>query len=154
VGVLADNKRFGTSFGFDWVDLVVAPYTTVAEVEPGIDEELLLIAKTDDSANNEVAKRVVNALMIERRHGVDDFTIYDFCRIMDKFENLFAIMEAIVALIAGVALLIGGVGVTNMMLVSVSERVREIGIRRALGARPADVGAQFLIEAILLSSAG
>ena len=63
-------------------------------------------------------------------------------------------MELIVALLAGIALLIGGVGVMNMMLVAVSERVKEIGIRKALGARPREIGAQFLAEAILLALLG
>jgi putative ABC transport system permease protein len=63
-------------------------------------------------------------------------------------------MELIVALLAGIALLIGGVGVMNMMLVAVSERVKEIGIRKALGARPREIGAQFLAEAVLLAVVG
>ena len=63
-------------------------------------------------------------------------------------------MELIVALLAGIALLIGGVGVMNMMLVAVSERVKEIGIRKALGARPREIGAQFLTEAVLLAILG
>jgi putative ABC transport system permease protein len=114
----------------------------------------MLVAKTDDARSNDPVKRILNARLMERHHGVDDFTIYDFSTIMTKFEQVFAILEAIVGLIAGIALLIGGVGVMNMMLVSVSERVREIGIRKALGASPWDISAQFLCEATLLSGLG
>jgi len=154
IGVLANNERTGVGFGFDWTDLLVAPLETVAEMQPSARSETTVVTKTDDATHNDVVKRVVNARLVERHHGVDDFTIYDFSSIMGKFEAIFVIMEAVVGLIAGIALLIGGIGVMNMMLVSVSERVREIGIRKALGATPRDIGAQFLIEAMLLSGFG
>jgi putative ABC transport system permease protein len=73
---------------------------------------------------------------------------------MDRFETTFALLELLVALFSGIALIIGGVGIMNMMLVSVSERVREIGIRKALGATPANLSEQFLLESSLLSTAG
>ncbi|HVK63001.1 MAG TPA: ABC transporter permease [Polyangium sp.] len=154
VGVLANNERFGVGFGFDWVDLLIAPLETVAELLPRTRFETTVVAKTVDAKQNDAVKRIVNARLVSRHHGVDDFTIYDFSSIMGKFEMIFLIMEAVVGLIAGVALLIGGIGVMNMMLVSVSERVREIGIRKALGATPRDIGAQFLVEAMLLSGFG
>ncbi|WP_437999742.1 ABC transporter permease [Sorangium sp. So ce185] len=154
IGVLAASERMGFNFGFSWDDLLVAPIDTAADVEKDVRSSALLVLKTDDVRNNDPVKRIVNALLVERHHGVDDFTLYDFSSIMEQFEAVFATMKAIVGLIAGVALLIGGVGVMNMMLVSVSERVREIGIRKALGAAPGDISAQFLCEAALLSGAG
>jgi putative ABC transport system permease protein len=154
VGQLAEEDRFGVSFGFDWQELVVAPIETLADVDPVVRASAAIQVRTDDQGNNELVKRIVNAVLVERHHGVDDFEIIDFSRFMDKFHQVFAIMEAIVGFIAGIALLVGGVGVMNMMLVSVSERVREIGIRKALGASPRDIGAQFLWEAIVLSGTG
>ncbi|WP_437725925.1 ABC transporter permease [Sorangium sp. So ce861] len=154
IGVLAASERMGFNFGFSWDDLLVAPIDTAADVEKDVRTSALLVLKTDDVRNNDPVKRIVNALLVDRHHGVDDFTLYDFSGIMEQFEAVFATMKAIVGLIAGVALLIGGVGVMNMMLVSVSERVREIGIRKALGAAPGDISAQFLCEAALLSGAG
>jgi putative ABC transport system permease protein len=154
VGVLANQDRWGINFGFDWLDVVVVPLETLADVEPAAKKEAELLIKTDAPGSNEVVKRIANALLSARHHGVDDFQIFDFSSFMEKFHSIFAIMKVIVGFIAGIALLVGGIGVMNMMLVSVSERVREIGIRKALGASPKDIGRQFLCEAVLLSGTG
>lgn len=154
VGVFADNARFGTSFGFDWTDLVVAPGEAMGDLDPEVVARAAVFVKTDAPSSNDIVKRLVNA-RLERRHpGVDDFTLFDLSSVMTKFRAIFAGLELVVAVLSGIALLVGGVGVMNMMLVAVSERVREIGIRKALGARPRSIGVQFLTEAVLLSSFG
>lgn len=154
VGVLADNRRWGMSFGFDWNRLVVVPHRAAAAYEPGVAEKSAIALSTSAPANNESVKRIVNARLVDRRAGVDDFTIYDLGRVIERFEGAFLVMKLLVGLLAGIALVIGGIGVMNMMLVSVSERVREIGIRKALGATPSDLSRQFLVEASLLSISG
>lgn len=154
IGQLADNERWGINFGFDWTDIAVVPIDTYGDYDPIVLKGAELLVKTDDARHNDIVKRIANALLVERHHGVDDFEIFDFSNFMDKFHQTFRIMEVIVGFIAGIALLVGGVGVMNMMLVSVSERVREIGIRKAVGANPRDIGAQFLWEAIVLSGTG
>ncbi len=154
IGVLANNERFGVGFGFDWVDLVIAPSETMANLDPSVHTSAVVLVRTDSPASNDAVKRLVNARLVARHPGLDDFTLYDFSGVMKKFGVIFATMEIIVALLAGIALLIGGVGVMNMMLVAVSERVKEIGIRKALGARPREIGLQFLTEAVLLAILG
>src|SRR5262249_39626034 len=124
IGQLANQDRWGINFGFDWLEVVVTPYETLGDVDPMVRVGADLLVKTDDQSSNEVVKRIMNAVLVERHHGVDDFEIFDFSRFMDKFNSVFAIMKAIVLGIAAIALLVGGVGVMNMMLVSVSERVR------------------------------
>jgi putative ABC transport system permease protein len=154
VGQLANQDRWGANFGFDWLDVAVVPFETAADALPILRLEAGNLVKTAAPTDNEVVKRIINTRLEARHHGVDDFQILDFAKIMDRWDHLFAIMKVIVGFIAGIALLVGGIGVMNMMLVSVSERVREIGIRKALGASPADIMAQFLCEAIVLSGVG
>jgi len=154
VGVFAPQPRFGFGLGFDWEKLVVIPAEAAEEHYPDLPQRALVMLVTDAVASNDLVKRVVNARLSETHHGVDDFSLLDFAGMLRKFEQAFVIMEAIAGCLAGVALLIGGVGIMNMMLVSVNERVQEIGIQRAIGARPAHIVAQFLSEAVLLSLSG
>lgn len=154
VGVFAPQPRFGFGLGFDWEKLVVIPAETAEDHYPDLRHRSLVMLVTDAAASNELVMRVVNARLSETHHGVDDYALLDFAGMLRKFEQAFVIMEAIAGCLAGVALLIGGVGIMNMMLVSVNERVREIGIQKALGARPSHLLAQFLSEAVLLSLSG
>jgi putative ABC transport system permease protein len=154
VGLFADNNRWGTNFGFDWNNVVLVPFRTAALRLANVRSNAGIALRTDTRSANDVVKRMVNA-RLERSHaGVDDYAIYDLAQVMDRFETTFALLELLVALFSGIALVIGGVGIMNMMLVSVSERVREIGIRKALGATPANLSQQFLLESSLLSTAG
>lgn len=153
-GVFARNERFGVGFGFDWSDLVVVPSEAYGDIDPDVVLRASVLVQTDHPSSNEAVMRLVNARLVARHPGVDDFSLLDFSGVMARFRTIFSAMELIVALLAGIALVIGGVGVMNMMLVAVSERVREIGIRKALGARPSVIGAQFLTEAVLLAVAG
>jgi len=154
VGQLANQERWGVNFGFDWMDLVVLPLHTIADADPLVMPAVSVTITTDDAKHNEVVKRIMNSILVERHRGVDDFQIFDFSTFMGKFDSFFKTMQVIVGFIAGIALLVGGIGVMNMMLVSVSERVREIGIRKALGASPRDITLQFLIESALMSGTG
>lgn len=153
VGVLAAINR-PRMFDFDWMNLVVVPGETMIDAEPTAPEGGCIFVKTDSPASNDIVKRLINARMMQRHPGLDDFTILDFSKAMEQFQLTFKIIEVIVAVLAGIALFVGGVGVMNMMLVAVSERVREIGLRKALGASPRTIGTQFLIESAMLSVFG
>jgi len=153
-GVLVKSDHFGVGFGFDWNDLVVAPSETMGDLDPRVAERASVLLTTDAPSSNELVKRLLNVRLEARHPGVDDFTLLDFSGVMDRFGAIFAALELIVALLAGIALFVGGVGVMNMMLIAVSDRVKEIGIKKALGASPRAIGRQFLAEAVLLSGLG
>ena len=155
IGRLAKIDRWGIGFGWDWDAVLIAPLEAMADHDKTvIDNGRRLFMLTDGPNHNEIVKRIINAVLLERHHGVDDFSIFDFAKRLSGFYQVFLIMKVIVGLLAGISLIVGGVGIMNIMLVSVSERVREIGIRKALGASPSDIGRQFLVEAVLLSGAG
>jgi putative ABC transport system permease protein len=153
-GVFADNDRWGVGFGFDWNNVVVAPSEAFADRDPKIPQSARIMVKTDGVSSNELVKRLVNARLSARHPGVDDFGLFDFSGFMTEWKKIDLAMEFIVAVLAGIALFVGGIGVMNMMLVAVTERVKEIGIRKALGAPPRTIGAQFLAEAVVLSTFG
>ena len=155
VGRLTRLDRWGVGFGWEWDKVLVMPLETLADYQGKVaDNGRRLFMLTDNPKHNEIVKRIINAQLLERHHGVDDFSIFDFEKRLASFMQVFLIMKVIVGLLAGISLLVGGVGIMNIMLVSVSERVREIGIRKALGASPQDIGRQFLVEAMLLSGVG
>lgn len=154
VGQTAKMARVGMSFGFDWDGFVLLPLQTMKDLDRQGSYFAFLMAKTDDSKNNDVVKRIANAVMMHRHNGVDDFEIWDFSGVVTQFKSIFLILKIIVGFVASISLLVGGVGVMNMMFVSISERTKEIGLRKALGASPRAIEAQFLFEAVFLSGIG
>ncbi len=151
VGVAAPK---GQSFMGNSDNAVILPLT-VGEKSFGLQRDriaMTIVRSIDPDNSTQVAHQITGIL--ERRHGTVDFSILDQKSLTSLFSSAMSIFTTLLAAIGGLSLLVGGIGIMNMMLVSVSERTREIGIRKALGAKERDILGQFLIESSLLSGAG
>ena len=156
IGVLA--KKGAAPWGEDQDDVVIIPYTTSMKRIIGTTRMRSINLKVASAAQMPIAQEQVN-LLLRERHNVSDPSLDDFSvRTQDEFIKMATattrIMTILLGSIAGVSLLVGGIGIMNIMLVSVTERTREIGIRRAVGARGRDIRLQFIVEAIVLSTIG
>ena len=156
IGVLAAKGQ--TAEGTDQDDIILAPYTTVQTRMSGrvYIAQILGSALSSDDVPDAVAE--VKELMRES-HGLgandpDDITVRDQSSLGEAAKATTRVMTLLLSAVASISLLVGGIGIMNIMLVSVTERTLEIGIRRALGARSRDVLAQFLVESVVLSGFG
>jgi putative ABC transport system permease protein len=154
VGVLEKREMMGVQFGFSWETSVFIPQVTAEKRDGWPEDAKFFVGLTTDPERNDTVVALANKALLVNHRGVEDFQSLDFSGFLEKFYGFFRILDAIVALIAGISLFAGGIGVMNIMLVSVSERIREIGIRRSVGASQSDILSQFLLEACVLSMSG
>ena len=156
IGVLA--KRGQGGFGQDDDDTVLMPIKAVQRRLTGNRDIRAIVVASDPSYKSSEVQQAIAALLREHRNlgqgKGDDFTILDSRQIADTLTGITRTLTAIVSAVAAISLLVGGIGIMNIMLVSVTERTREIGIRLAIGALASEVMLQFLIEAIVLSCLG
>ena len=156
VGLLA--AKGASSFGTDQDDLVLMPLRAFQRRIAGNQEVATIFASVRDGQTTDKAKAAIEALMRERRHigpgENDDFNVFDLKQIATMLTGISTVLTGLLSAVAAVSLLVGGIGIMNIMLVSVTERTREIGIRLAIGATERQVLVQFLVEAVVLSLAG
>ena len=150
VGVM---QKKGTSLGWDVDDVIFIPVTSGQEL---FDTDTLfeILASTPRAEDVERAIAQIKNILIRRHAHKEDFSIQTQGAMLSTMDTILGVLTAVLGGIAGISLLVGGIGIMNIMLVSVRERTREIGIRKAIGARNSDIMAQFLIEAITLSGVG
>ena len=158
VGVLASKGE--APFGLDQDDIMLMPSTSfrarILHTPPGFAGALVASATAPDTTDRAV--RQIEAILRQRHHieaGRDpDFTIRTQKEFADLQNRIYGILTDLLIFVAAISLIVGGIGVMNIMLVSVTERTREVGIRMAIGARQGDIRTQFLVEAVALSVLG
>ncbi|HWA86550.1 MAG TPA: ABC transporter permease [Opitutus sp.] len=153
VGVLSP-KGFNL-FGSDQDDIVVVPYTShMKRLSRRTNINSIMLQATSAGAIDRVQQDITSLLLQRRKSAEPDFTVRNQVELAQTATATTKTMTLLLGAIAGVSLIVGGIGIMNIMLVSVTERTREIGIRLAVGAHGRDVLLQFLIEAVILSSLG
>lgn len=156
IGVL--EAKGASSFGTDQDDVVLMPIRTFQRRVAGNTDVATIYVAIEDGVATEDAMREIEFVMRDlRRIGEteeDDFTVMDMKQVASMLTGITGVLTGLLAAVAAVSLLVGGIGIMNIMLVSVTERTREIGIRMAIGAQANQVLMQFLIEAVALSLLG
>ena len=156
IGVLAPKGL--NTFGQDQDDLLLAPYTTVQKRILAITWVQSIYTSAVDSKSTDAAAAQITET-VRRQHKTkasdpDDFSIRNQAELLSTFSSVSNILTILLGAIAGISLLVGGIGIMNIMYVSVTERTREIGLRMAIGGKGFDILLQFLTESILLSITG
>lgn len=149
IGVVSDKHMGGASSSLN----IYAPYTTVMNKISGSKKIGSITVKIADDINSTAAEKGITELLTAR-HGKKDFFIMNSDTIKQTIESTTGTMKLLISSIAFISLIVGGIGVMNIMLVSVTERTKEIGIRMAIGARQSNILQQFLIEAVLICLIG
>ena len=156
IGTLKERGQGGG--GNDQDDVVLMPLRTVQRDLLGTTDIQWIVVGVNPAYDNELVSADLDRLLRERRHLApgqsEDFRLIDVKAISDTVSGTLRVMTALVAAIASISLIVGGIGIVNIMLVSVTERTREIGIRLAIGALAREVRLQFLTEAVVLCSLG
>jgi putative ABC transport system permease protein len=159
IGLL--EEKGNSPFGQDQDQIVLMPITTLRthvlpSARPGDVQGIMLSATSEETTGR--ALKQVTEILRQRHHIAEndeaDFDVRTQAELQSLQESILGVLSGLLIAIAGISLLVGGIGVMNIMLVSVTERTREIGIRMAIGAREADILIQFLVEAIALAVAG
>ena len=151
--VIGVMQHKGQSLGFDLDDLVLIPGTSALDLF-SLDGFTKIEARARDKANVEASLADVAEILKSRHGNKEDFTVVSQDDMLATFNGIMTAMTTLLMIIASISLVVGGIGIANIMLVSVRERTREIGVRRAVGAKRRHILAQFLVESVVISMIG
>lgn len=151
--IIGIMEHKGNTLGFDLDDLVLVPSTTAMDLF-AVDGLTNLLVRARDKANVEPAVEEITNILRRRHNDVVDFTVVSQDDMLATVNGIMATMSLVLIAIASISLVVGGIGIANIMLVSVRERTREIGVRRAVGAKKHHILLQFLLESVVISLLG
>jgi putative ABC transport system permease protein len=157
--VIGITKAIGDQGGFNPDDRIIVPYTTaMRQLAPRRDHlTMISVSVTSKEALDHVSKDITE--LLRRRHRLqrdeqDDFSVGNLAEILETFQKVTVGLTLFLGTVAAISLVVGGIGIMNIMLATVAERTREIGVRKALGAKERDILRQFLIEALVITLSG
>lgn len=151
IGVLDEQEGF--NLGQPINDLVLIPLPVAKTFNQGTTQLQQITAMVEDTSKSELTAKAINAALLKNR-GEEDFTVTTQDQLAAATDSVFKILTGFTAAVASISLLVGGIGVMNIMLVTVTERTREIGVRKAVGATKTQIMMQFLVEALAITLAG
>lgn len=156
--VIGVTEERGQMAGFDYDDIVMMPLRTGQKLIFGVDHVMEGLVKVKEGTDMDLAVARIESLL-RRRHKItdpdkDDFTVMSIEEALEIANTVTQAMSLLLIFLASISLIVGGVGIMNIMLVSLSERIREVGLRKAVGARDRDVMIQFLTESTILTALG
>jgi len=150
--VIGVAEKYGSMLGIDVDKTAYIPITTAQKVI-GFENLMQIMIKVDKKENIDQAKKITEDYFL-RKMTKDDFSVLDQRQILNTINQILGVLTLALGGIAAISLIVGGIGIMNIMLVSVTERTREIGLRKAVGATPKAILTQFLVEAVILSCGG
>ncbi len=153
IGVTAQptsTSMFASEFDF----VAVLPYDTATKLNEGEESVYRIIIKADEDADVNAFKTKIEETLKNSHDGEEDFTVFTQDDLLEMFEQFLGMATALVSAIAAISLIVGGIGIMNIMLVTVTERTKEIGLRKAIGATKGNILAQFLVESIIITLLG
>lgn len=153
IRVIGVTKKLSSMMGSDETINIWIPYTTAMGKMLGQSYLTSITVRLKDDVDSTASEEAISKVL-KSRHGVGDFTISNLDSIRQTIESTTGTMRLLISMIAAISLIVGGIGVMNIMLVSVTERTSEIGVRMAVGARESDIMQQFLIESVLVCVVG